>query len=115
MKQVLEQEPVRERGVDRFRIDTEGAIYSGSGVDHPIWIINISTAGCMIRSERMLPIGSQQTLVIPGVGFVEGHVVWQLGPKAGFEFDKQVEMRSLFVAMLEASRNDPPITADHTT
>jgi hypothetical protein len=29
MKQVLEQEPIRERGVDRFRIDTEGAIYSG--------------------------------------------------------------------------------------
>jgi hypothetical protein len=64
----------------------------------------------MIRSERVLPIGSQQTLTIPGVGSVEGRVVWQLGQKAGFEFDEQVEMRGLFIAMLEASRNDLPVT-----
>jgi hypothetical protein len=63
----------------------------------------------------MLPIGSQQTLAIPGVGLVKGRVVWQLGRKAGFEFDTQVEMRSLFVAMLEASRNDPPGTPNNIT
>jgi hypothetical protein len=108
---VLGREPVRQRGVDRFRIDTEGAIHSPRGVDHPVSIINISTAGCMILCERILPIGSQQTLSIRGVGFVEGRIVWQLGRKAGLEFVAELEMRSLFEAMLEASRNDPPSAA----
>jgi hypothetical protein len=65
----------------------------------------------MIHCERILPIGSQQTLSIRGVGFVEGRIVWQLGRRAGLKFVTELEMRSLFDAMLEASRNDPPSAA----
>jgi hypothetical protein len=108
VKQVLCDEPVRQRGVDRFRIDTVGAIHSRGSVDHEVSIINISTAGCLIRSDRILPIGSRQTLTIRGIGFVEGRVVWQLGQRAGFEFAQELQMRSLFDAMLEASKNDLP-------
>jgi hypothetical protein len=84
VKQVLCDEPVRQRGVDRFRIDTVGAIHSRGSVDHEVSIINISTAGCLIRSDRILPIGSRQTLTIRGIGFVEGRVVWLDRPKVCF-------------------------------
>jgi len=92
----------RRRSSDRYDLASGATLKRDFNPELPVHLLNISRNGCRLETPQMLPIGDIVTLDIPGVGAIEGRVVWHLGFKAGVEFNDHIAWKSIFAALLKA-------------
>ena len=55
-------------------------------------IVNVSPFGCMIRCDRIVPIGSILSVDLPSTGQQHGKVMWSLGARLGIEFHAEIPL-----------------------
>jgi hypothetical protein len=54
-------------------------------------LLNISSRGFMVETEALIETGSRVWLTLPGVGRVNGLVLWALGGRIGGELAEPVD------------------------
>lgn len=62
-------------------------------------IVNISPHGCMLRCDRVVPIGAKLTVDLPSIGTLRAAVIWSLGSRLGLEFETCISLDH-YLAML---------------
>jgi len=87
------------RRTPREAVDCQSLIWSPTLPPSPALIVNISPHGCMVRSDRSVPIGGLLTVDVPEIGALRGMVIWSLGTRLGMEFEEAIEL-DLYVRML---------------
>jgi hypothetical protein len=65
-------------------------------------VCDLSPAGCKIKIDSKLTIGSNVVIAMPGLGFASASVAWHIGGQAGLEFEAPVSSRQVFAAIVEA-------------
>jgi hypothetical protein len=55
-----------------------------------IHLLNVSAHGFMARRSFEFPVGERLSVRLPGVGWIEAHLVWMDASRAGFEFERLI-------------------------
>jgi hypothetical protein len=103
---------MKQRAADRVRLDLSAFLTIGNAAEVSVVISDFSSCGFSCRCAEPLAIGSAITLHIPDLGRFRATVVWQLGTKAGAQFEAPLPVATvlsvgLAVAHEQASRHDP--------
>lgn len=69
--------------------------------DIKVHIVNISANGFMTEGDMPLAKGERLSLRLPTIGNMEAHLIWSLGGRAGFQFERIVRLNE-FTNMVEA-------------
>ncbi|MBT2187702.1 PilZ domain-containing protein [Sphingobium nicotianae] len=75
-------------------------------------IVNISPYGCMVRCDRIMPIGTMLEVDLPGMASRRGTVIWSLGARMGLEFETGISVESYLALLpqMKASFSSPAPT-----
>lgn len=55
-----------------------------------IHLLNVSAHGFMARGIFKFSAGERLSVRLPGVGWIEAHLVWMDASRAGFEFERLI-------------------------
>ena len=64
-------------------------------------ITNISASGFMAAGVPMLRKGDRVAMRLPVIGWIEAHLVWISGERAGFQFERLIRVDD-FIDLLAA-------------
>ena len=93
------QRRAESRREPREAVDFYAHIWGLARKPSPALLVNISPHGCMVRSDQIVPIGENLTVDVPGVGNMQGIVMWSLGTRIGIEFESGIGLET-FLGML---------------
>lgn len=85
------------RSAERRDLEAETTIRLDDKPLH-VGVFNLSTTGCLIRSQRELPLGTEVRIGLPGVGAFQAEVVRTDGAEAGCRFDRPLTRHELETA-----------------
>lgn len=94
----------QERALEEFRRSARCKVDRAVPAEHrragafEIHLLNVSAHGFMAGGEFDLQIGERLSIRLPGVGWIEGHLVWSDRTRAGFEFERLIRLDE-FTAM----------------
>ena len=66
-----------------------------NGMSMPVRVRNISIGGAMLECDRMLPLGSEVQLDLPGCGNLGAQVRWSEAKRMGIQFEDEFDLRRL--------------------
>lgn len=89
----------------REAVDFRARIWGSTCKPSPALLVNISPHGCMVRSDQIVPIGEKLTVHLPGIGNMQGIVIWSLGARIGIEFEAGLALES-YLGMLTTMQDD---------
>ncbi|WOE74110.1 PilZ domain-containing protein [Alterisphingorhabdus coralli] len=64
-------------------------------------IVNVSANGFMTEGDMPLQKGERLSLRLPVAGMIEAHLIWSLGGRSGFQFERILRPND-FIDMVEA-------------
>lgn len=80
------------RCAPRESVDCPSRIWSGATPPSAALIVNLSPYGCMVRGDRIVPVGAPLMVELPEVGALRGTVIWSMGARIGMEFDTPIPL-----------------------
>ena len=99
-----------QRRAPREAVDVRSLIWGGRLAPSPALIVNISPYGCMVRTDERVKIGQSLTVDMPGVGSLNGQVIWTLDARIGIEFDEMIPLDDYLAMMSQMTENAPPFS-----
>lgn len=99
----IQNPDLERRRSERHPVDYRALAEHRTIGDLEMHIVNISPHGFMCQGEISLTRGERVSIRLPVVGFIEAHLVWSAGERAGFQFERIIRTDEL-VAMLELLR-----------
>ncbi len=76
------------RGSHRHRVDHRFLAEHRRRGDIELHVTNLSVQGFMTASETGLSRGERVVIRLPHIGRIEAHLIWTLGDRAGFQFER---------------------------
>lgn len=83
------------RNTMRIRVDYPMLSESRQHGEIILILDNLSPHGLMVRGSHPLLLGERLIFHIPGLGRIEGHMLWQRDNRTGFQFERIVQMNEL--------------------
>lgn len=65
------------------------------GPSQRIVVKDVSTRGCGARADQTPPVGANITLLLHGIGLVEGSVVWLEKGRFGIRFNEPIDTKAV--------------------
>src|SRR5688572_14377535 len=90
-----------DRNALRIRIMVGSKVQLSEQDEVHVYLRDISNCGFMAEGLDM-PIASDVTLLLPGIGWTRAMVRWSLGRRFGGRFEQQVDMKRFWSAQSEA-------------
>lgn len=90
-----------------MRVSSRRAIDFTSVAEHrqlgeiKLHLVNISTQGFMVEGVPHIERGERVVLRLPVIGRIEGHLVWSLHDRAGFQFERILRADDFALMVLE--------------
>nr|WP_132269538.1 PilZ domain-containing protein [Novosphingobium sp. PhB57] len=79
----------------RHRVDFQTVGTNRRLGDMALHIINLSAQGFMNEGTIALELGERVELLLPFIGRIDAHLVWQHGHQAGFQFERVIREKDL--------------------
>lgn len=83
---------LRAREAERFAVSVMTQLRLGDGSTVDALICNLATKGFMVNCPGEFDVDTIVTLIVPGIGPREGHVVWSFCGDTGGEFLEPIDM-----------------------
>src|SRR4051794_12814860 len=92
----------KARASERIRLRVSGTVLSVPETPAPVRVVDASFNGCGVEIASPLPIGEQVVIEIASLEPVQARVAWNLGGRAGLEFDRPLAWKAMFYLRLQA-------------